>query len=73
MNEREKLNKRHQEILNKAIDSNEVASDLYDIDETLIHYALKYVPIKVLKKIFARYEWNIGQKKKLKVPNMMKL
>ena len=56
MNEREKLNKRHQEILNKAIDSNEVASVLYDIDETLIHYALKYVPIKVLKKIFARYE-----------------
>ncbi len=56
MTEREKLNKRHCEIINKAIDSNEVTSDLYDIDETLVHYALKYVPIKVLKKIFARYE-----------------
>jgi len=56
MNEREKLNKRHQEIIHKAVDSNEVTHDLYDIDETLIHYALKYLPIKVLKKIFARYE-----------------
>jgi hypothetical protein len=56
MNEREKLDRRHQEIIHKAIASNEVTHDLYDIDETLIHYALKYVPIKVLKKIFARYE-----------------
>ena len=58
MTEREKLDRRHQEIIHKAIDSNEVTHDLYDIDETLIHYALKYVPIKVLKKIFARYEWS---------------
>mgnify|MGYP004455864361 FL=1 len=56
MTEREKLNKRHGEIIGKAIDSNEVSGDLYNIDETLVRYALKYIPIKVLKKIFARYE-----------------
>jgi hypothetical protein len=56
MTEREKLNKRHSEIINKAIANKEVASDFYDVDETLVHNALKYVPIKVLKKIFARYE-----------------
>ena len=56
MNEREKLNKRHGEIIAKSIDSNEVTGDFYDVDESLVYYALKYVPIKVLKKIFARYE-----------------
>ena len=56
MTEREKLNKRHSEIINKAIDNKEVAGDFYDVDESLVHEALRYVPIKVLKKIFARYK-----------------
>ena len=56
MNEREKLNKRHGEIIGKAINNSEEAGDKYDVDEVLVHEALRYVPIKVLKKIFARYE-----------------
>jgi hypothetical protein len=56
MSEREKLNKRHSEIISKAIDNSEEVSDMYGVDESLIRCALKYVPIKVLKKIFARYE-----------------
>jgi hypothetical protein len=56
MTEREKLNKRHSEIIGKAIDNSEEVKDMYGVDDTLIHYALKYVPIKVLKKIFAEYK-----------------
>ena len=56
MNEREKLNKRHTEIISKAIHNAAEAGDFYDVDESLVHEALRYVPIKVLKKIFARYE-----------------
>ena len=56
MTEREKLNKRRIEIIGKAIDNAEEAADMYDVDEALVHEALKYVPIKVLKKIFARYK-----------------
>ena len=56
MTEREKLNKRHSEIIRKAIDNSEEAGDMYGVDGALVHEALKYVPIKVLKKIFAEYE-----------------
>ena len=56
MTEREKLNKQHSEIISKAIDNNEEVKDLYEVDDTLISYALDYIPIKVLKKIFARYK-----------------
>ena len=56
MTEREKLNKRHSEIISKAIDKGEEVRDLYDVDQSLVHYALKYLPIKVLKKIFAGYK-----------------
>ena len=56
MTEREKLNKRHSEIISKAIDNNEEVKDLYHVDDTLVHYALQYTPIKVLKKIFAGYK-----------------
>ena len=56
MTEREKLNKRHNEIIHKAIDEGEEVSDLYDVDSKLVIYALKYLPIKILKKIFAEYK-----------------
>ena len=56
MTEREKLNKRHNEIIGKAIHNDEEAGDMYDVDCSLVTYALKYVPIKVLKNLFARYE-----------------
>jgi hypothetical protein len=56
MTEREKLNKRHSEIISKAIHNNEEVEDLYDVDKKLLSYALDYIPIKVLKKIFARYK-----------------
>ena len=56
MNEREKLNKRHTEIISKAITNSEEVSDMYDVDQSLVTCALKYLPIKELKKIFARYK-----------------
>jgi hypothetical protein len=56
MTEREKLNKRHSEIISKAIDNSEEVKDLYAVDDALVHYALTYLPIKVLKKIFAKYK-----------------
>ena len=56
MTEREKLNKRHTEIISKAIDKGEEVGDLYNVDQSLVHDALKYLPIKVLKKIFAGYK-----------------
>ena len=56
MNEREKLNKRHNEIIGNAIHNAEEAEDLYEVDRKLISYALDYIPIKVLKEIFARYK-----------------
>ena len=34
----------------------EEVEDLYDVDRKLINYALDYIPIKELKKIFARYK-----------------
>ena len=56
MTEREKLKKRHTEIIGNAINNAEEVDDLYDVDSKLIRYALDYIPIKVLKKIFARYK-----------------
>ena len=56
MTEREKLNKRHTEIIGNAINNSEEVEDLYDVDRKLINYALDYIPIKELKKIFARYK-----------------
>ena len=56
MTEREKLNKRHTEIISKAIDNSEEVSDLYDVDRSLVTCALKYLPIKELKRVFARYK-----------------
>ena len=56
MTEREKLNKRHSEIISKAINEGEEAGDMYYVDNTLVVYALKYLPIKILKKIFAEYK-----------------
>ena len=48
---REKLNKRHTEIISKAIANSEEVSDMYDVDKSLVTGALKYLPIKILKKI----------------------
>ena len=56
MTEREKLNKRHSEIISKAIDNSEEVSDLYDVDRSLVTCALKYLPIKELKRIFKEYK-----------------
>ena len=56
MTEREKLNKRHSEIISKAIDNSEEVGDLYDVDRSLVTFALKYLPKKVLNKIFAGYK-----------------
>ena len=56
MTEREKLNKRHTEIISKAIDNSEEVSDLYDVDRSLVTCALKYLSIKELKRVFARYK-----------------
>ena len=56
MTEREKLNKRHTEIISKAIANSEEVSDMYDVDRSLVHYALKYIPIKILKQVFERYQ-----------------
>jgi len=56
MNEREKLNKRHTEIISKAIHNAEEAGDMYVVDDALVHSALRYLPIKELKRIFARYK-----------------
>ena len=51
MSEREKLNKQHIEIIGKAIDNGEECQDMYDVDRFLVTCALKYLPIKILKKI----------------------
>jgi len=56
MTEREKLNKRHSEIKSKAIHNSEEAGDMYDVDSTLVVCALKYLPIKILKRIVEKYE-----------------
>ena len=56
MTEREKLNKRQSEIISKANDNSEEVCELYDVDRSLVTFALKYLPIKVLKKIFAGYK-----------------
>ena len=56
MSEREKLNKQHIEIIGKAIDNGEECQDMYDVDRFLVTCALKYLPIKKLKRIFARYK-----------------
>ena len=56
MTEREKLNKRHSEIIGKAIHTAEEAGDMYDVDDALVRSALRYLPIKELKRIFARYK-----------------
>ena len=56
MTEREKLNKRHSEIISKAINEGEEAGDMYYVDSTLVVYALKYLPIKILKKIFEEHK-----------------
>ena len=60
MTEREKLNKRHQEIVSKAIHNSEVAEDKYDVDGKLVICALKYLPIKILKRIFEEYKWKLN-------------
>ncbi len=56
MTEREKLNKRHQEIVSKAIHNSEEAEDKYDVDGKLVICALRYLPIKILKRIFEEYK-----------------
>ena len=56
MSEREKLNKQHTEIISKAIDNGEEVSDLYDVDRSLVTCALQHLPIKELKRVFARYK-----------------
>ncbi len=56
MTEREKLSKRHSEIIGKAINEGEEIRDMYDVDSKLIIYALKYLPIKILKRIFEEYK-----------------
>jgi hypothetical protein len=39
-----------------AIDNGEECQDMYDVDRFLVTCALKYLPIKELKRIFARYK-----------------
>ena len=56
MTEREKLNKQHTEIISKAIHSGEECEDMYAVDRSLVTCALKYLPIKELKREFARYK-----------------
>jgi len=56
MSEREKLNKQHSEIVGKAIHNGEECQDMYAVDGSLVICALKYLPIKELKRVFARYK-----------------
>ena len=56
MSEREKLNKQHTEIISNAIHNAEECQDMYDVDRSLVTCALKYLPIKELKRVFARYK-----------------
>ena len=56
MKVREKLHKRHSEIISKAIHNSEEAGDMYSVDSQLVVCALKYLPIKILKRIFEEYK-----------------
>ena len=56
MSEREKLNKQYTEIISNAIHNAEECQDMYDVDRSLVTCALKYLPIKELKRVFARYK-----------------
>ena len=54
MTEREKLKKQIRKVHGTQIMDNEIRqgiADLYPIDSDLLHYALDYIPLKILKKI----------------------
>ena len=54
MTEREKLKKQISKVHGAQIMDNEIRQDIedkYPIDIDLLHYAVDYIPLKILKKI----------------------
>ena len=55
---KKELEKEYKNIIGKQIqEQEEVIEDMYPIQSDVLAVALDYIPMKVLKKIIARYKW----------------